>query len=528
MGLTSARRLGALMLTSALVAFAASEARAAFECPVTGGDLVFGQEAKVNSLDMHASSTISTRNIAMHMFEALMTRDEDNNPILELAKSVEVSDDGVVYTFTLRDGIKFHNGQPLTSADVAASFDRYKKVGIENVILSNVASWETPDDATFVIKMSQAQPTFLEDLSSFSVPIVIVPAELTDADPLKLEPVGTGPFEFVEFIADSHVKLKRYEDYVPNEQFEDRTGFGGYKLACLDTVTFRIVTEPGARVAGLETGELHAVEDVPQASVERLEQDPSINIVPYENFWVHIATPNFAKPPTDDPLVRKAIQTALDMDEIMEAATDGAYNTNFGFQPQNRKVYSDSGKEFFNLKDTEKAKALLEEAGYDGEELVLLTNKDYTTMYNAALVMQAQLQAIGMNVRLEVQDWPATIATRDNQPDAWNYHFTGWGTNMSLGYLAVFKFLAKPRPIYNFANPEDTDAVFDQAYHDMLNLPTFEERAEAFARAQHRVMENGLALPFGWLTKNQATRADVKNFVPFRIPRMYNVWIETS
>jgi peptide/nickel transport system substrate-binding protein len=102
MELTGARRLGALMLTSALVAFAGSDARAAFECPVPGGNLVFGQEAKVNSLDMHASSTISTRNIAMHMFEALMTRDEDNNPIPELAESVEISDDGLQYTFTLR------------------------------------------------------------------------------------------------------------------------------------------------------------------------------------------------------------------------------------------------------------------------------------------------------------------------------------------------------------------------------------------------------------------------------------------
>jgi peptide/nickel transport system substrate-binding protein len=99
----------------ALLAFAlAGAAHAAkFECPVTGGDLVFGQEAKVNSLDMHASSTISTRNIAMHMFEALLTRDEDNNPILELAKAVDVSDDGLVYAFTLRDGIKFHNGKPM-------------------------------------------------------------------------------------------------------------------------------------------------------------------------------------------------------------------------------------------------------------------------------------------------------------------------------------------------------------------------------------------------------------------------------
>lgn len=519
MGVIAAGALAAIGIS----AMDSRDAWAAFECPTKGGNLVFGQEAKVNSLDMHSSSTISTRNIAMHMYEALMTRDEGNNPIPELAESIEESDDRLKYTFALRQGITFHNGKTMTSADVAASFDRYKKHGIEKVILKNVASWEAPDPATFVINMTKAQPTFLEDLSSFSVPIVIVPSEIAAAEFLKMEPVGTGPFELVEFVADSHVKLKRFENYQSNAAFENRTGFGGYKVACLDTVTFRIVTEPGSRVAGLETGELHAVEDVPQASVARLKENKDINIVPYENFWLHIATPNFSRAPTDNPLVRRAIQTALDMEVIMEAATDGAYNTNFGFQQLNRKVYSPKGEEFFNANDQDKAKALLAEAGYKGEELLLLTNKDYTTMYNAALVMSEQLKDIGMNVRLVVQDWPATIATRDKQPDGWNYHFTGWGTNTSLGYLAVFKFLAKPRPIYNFANPEDTDTVFDAAYDDMLNKPTFEERAEAFARVQYRVMENGLALPFGWLTKNQATRSNVHNFVPFRIPRMYNV-----
>jgi peptide/nickel transport system substrate-binding protein len=461
----------------------------------------------------------------MHIYESLMTRDESNNPILELAESVTTSDDGLIHTFKLRDGITFHNGKAMTSKDVAASFDRYSKLGIERVILANVESWETPDDKTFVIKMKTAIPTFLEDLSSFSVPIVIVPEENASAEFLKLEPVGTGPYQFVEFIPDSHVQLKRFENYKPNEAYDDRTGFGGYKVACFDTVTFRIVTEPGARVAGLETGELDVVEDVPQASVERLSGNSDIKIVPYENFWIHIATPNFDKPPTDKQKVRQAIAAALDMDEIMEIATDGAYNTNFGFQPQNRAVYSDSGKEFFNQKDPEKAKKLLEEAGYNGEELVLLTNKDYTTMYNAALVMSEQLADIGMNVRVEVQDWPATQATRDNQPDAWNYHFTGWGTNSSLGYLAVFKFLAEPNPIYT-DDPSKTDPVFNEAYNDMLTKPTFEERAEAYARVQHRVMENGLALPFGWLTKNQAIRTNVHNFVPFRIPRMYNVWMD--
>jgi len=510
---------------AAVVALATAQAQAAFECPRKGGDLVFGQEAKVNSLDMHASSTISTRNIAMHIFESLMTRDEDNNPIYELAEKVEEREDRLQYTFTLRDGISFHNGKKMTSADVVASFDRYKQLGIERGLLDNVASWEAPDARTFVINMAKIQPTFLEALSSFSVPIVIVPAENAKAAALKLEPVGTGPFQYVEFIADSHVKLKRYDGYKPNTQFQERTGLGGYKVACLDTVTFRIVTEPGSRVAGLETGELQAVESIPSISVERLKKNPGIAIVPYENFWIHIATPNFAKPPTDKPLVRQAIAAALDMKEIMDAATDGAYNLTFGFQTPNRKVYSDRGKEFFNVHDQEKAKALLKQAGYAGEELVLLTNKDYMHMYNAALVMQEQLQDVGMKVRLEVQDWPATIATRDKQPDAWNYHFTGWGTNQALGYLAVFRFLAPPNPIYNFKDPSAQDAAFNAAWDDMLGKPTLAERADAFARVQYRVMENGMALPFGWWTAMQATRANVRNFVPFRIPRLYNVYL---
>ena len=160
-----------------------------------------------------------------------MTRDEDNNPITELAESVEESDDQLKYTFKLRPEIRFHNGNTMTSADVVASFDRYKQLGIEKVILNNVASWEAPDELTFVINMATAQPTFLEDLSSFSVPIVIVPAENTAAAALQLEPIGTGPFKLVEFVADSHVKLERFDDYQPNAAYQERTGFGGYKVA---------------------------------------------------------------------------------------------------------------------------------------------------------------------------------------------------------------------------------------------------------------------------------------------------------
>lgn len=228
-----------------------------FKCPTSGGNFVFGQEANINTLDQMTSATISTRNIAMNIYKSLMTRDDNNNPILELAESMTEAPDRLSYTFKLRQGIRFHNGKPMTSADVMASFDRYAKVGNQRSTLDNVDKWEAPDANTFVIRMKKVQPTFIEALSSFSVPIVIIPAELRDTPSMQLtKPIGTGPFELVESVPGSFVKLKRYDGYKPNTTFDQRTGFGGYKQACLDTVTFRIVTEPGARVAGLKTGEL--------------------------------------------------------------------------------------------------------------------------------------------------------------------------------------------------------------------------------------------------------------------------------
>ncbi|NDG49609.1 MAG: hypothetical protein EBY30_11345, partial [Rhodospirillales bacterium] len=190
------KRLG---LTTCLVSLAMAGSLHAerFTCPVRGGDIVFGQEANVNSLDQMTSSTISTRNIAMNIFETLMTRDENNNPILELAESMNAAADGKTYTFRLRSGVTFHNGKALTSADVAASFNRYNRIGLQRSTLDNVAGWDTPDPMTFVIRMKRAQPTFIEALSSFSVPIVIVPSELENDERQQLRSIGTGPFRLL-------------------------------------------------------------------------------------------------------------------------------------------------------------------------------------------------------------------------------------------------------------------------------------------------------------------------------------------
>ncbi len=495
-----------------------------FKCPRLGGDFVFAQEANANTLDQMTSATISTRNIAMNIYESLMTRDENNRPILELAGAMTESPDHLTYTFKLRPGIQFHNGKPMTSADVVASFDRYAKVGNQRSTLANVDRWEAPNSRTFVIIMKKVQPTFIDALSSFSVPIVIIPAEFRDVPAQQLtNPIGTGPFQLVESVPGSFVKLKRYDGYKPNTTFQERTGFGGYKQACLNTVTFRIVSEPGARVAGLRTGELQGVEDVPAKSVPDLKSDKNITIMPLKNWWIQIANPNTSAPPTDNLLVRKAIQAALDMDEIMDAASDGNYQLNVGFQYPNQPDYTDAGKETYNIHDPALAKKYLAEANYQGEPVILLTNKDYPPMYNSALVMQQQLQAIGINAQMKVVDGPTSVQMWQNTTEGWNFHFTGWGTQPALGALATMQFLIQPTATYKPKDGKDDPDIL-AAWNDMNTLPTPEGRHQAFARMQKLVLERVYAVPFGSFTKVQAVRSNVQGFVPFRIPRMANVW----
>ena len=211
------------------------------------------------------------------------------------------------------------------------------------------------------------------------------------------------------------------------------------------------------------------------------------------------------------------------MDEIMDAASDGNYKLNVGFQYPNQPDYTDAGKETYNLKDPALAKKLLAESGYKGEPVILLTDKDYPPMYNSALVMQQQLQAVGINAVMKVVDWPTSVQMSQVGDASWNFFFTGWGTQPALGALATMQFFADPGAVYRpKGNKGDPDLL--AAWNDMNTLADAKDRQAAFAREQKIVLDKVYAIPFGSFTKVQGARANVKGFVPFRIPRMSNVW----
>lgn len=495
-----------------------------FQCPRTGGDLVFALESQVPGLDQHTSNASATRNVGMNIFETLVTRDENMNPLLDLAESMTLSDDGLTYTFRLRQGVTFHNGKAMTSADVVASFDRYKRVGIDRSVLDPVAGWSAPDPMTFVITLNERRPLFMEALSSFTVPIVIIPAENAGAAPGQLPPVGTGPFRLDEFRADSFVRLRRFDAYRQDTRHAGLRGFAGARRACVDTVTLRMMTEPGARTAALEVGEVHGVEDVPAASQPRLAGNAAIRLSRLETFWMNVAYPNFSAPPTDNPRFRQAMLAALDFEEIMEAATEGQFRLNRGFQFPGQLYFTEEGGELLHQRNPARARQLLREAGYNNERLVLLTNRQFPVMYNTSVVMAEQLKAVGINAELLVLDWPAALQMSQRETQGWNVFYTGWITVIALGGPQTLRQMAEPNPVFRPPGNR-VDPAFMAAFAEVNTAPTLEARQAAFARAQRIALEQVMAIPFGVAPKVQAVRANVENYASYYNTRFSNIWL---
>jgi len=512
-------------LAAAMLASFGATAQDQFTCPNQGGDLIVGLEGAPGTLDQQTATSSAVRNIAMNVFEALIIRDENMAPTPDLADEITTSDDGLSYTFKLRQGVTFHNGKPMTSADVLASFERYKTVGVSRSIMTSVKSWEAPDASTFVITLNEAQPAFLENLSSSTAPVVIMPAEEAGKAAGQVEIIGTGPFKLAEFVPDSHVKLERFAEYVPGNALPGLSGFAGHKQACVDTVTFRMLTETAARMAALETGEVHIVESVPAISMERLAAVEGVELLTLDAFGLNIGYPNWSAPPTDNLQVRQAMLAALNMEEIMEAATDGVFQLNPSLQFPGTTYFSTAGGELYNQNNVERAKALLAEGGYNNEPVVLLTTQQITTMYNTALVMQAQLQAAGINAQLQVYDWPTALATSEKETTGWNFFFTHWTGSAAQGGATTLRNLAAPANIYKPQDPAG-DPAYNAAFQQVQNGATVEERAAAFAEAQKVTFENVLAIPFGVMSNVQGIRSNVEGFKPFYNTRVSNVWLQ--
>ena len=488
-----------------------------------GGELVYLQQSTPRSLDAITSTEQAVRNVTMHLYEMLVTRDEGSNPIPDLASKVEESADGLTYTFTLRQGVKFHNGKEMTSEDAKASVERYGRIGFDRADFAKVTAVAAPGKYTLTITLSERVPSFIEQLSSPRAPMVIIPSEEAAKEGNKTNPIGTGPFQLVEFVPDSHIKMKRFDGYTANESTGERDGFSGRKVVHVDGVNFRIVPEANARIAALETRAAHFSEQIPSLTAKRLKDSKDIQVVTLMPWSMAFTILNSGPGggPTEKLGVRRAIQAAVDADEVMAISTDGVYRLDHAFNyPESQYFSAEVGKAVYNQANPAKAKQLLAEAGYKGEEVIIIASSQIAIVKAQAEVMAEQLKAAGMRARVDMYDSPGYIA-KSQQPEGWSVYVGEFGLAPSIGPYGLPNFWTGPKNLQKFRDP-----LLDTAFDELKSKPTLSERKAAADRFYGRVTDQAYAVKLGDNGLLQAVRSEVKNFKPYRIPRAWGVWLD--
>jgi peptide/nickel transport system substrate-binding protein len=480
-----------------------------------GGELVIASVQGPPSLDAHITNAQVARNITLHIYETLYARGENGEAVPDLAAAVTVSDDGLTYTFKLRQGVKFHNGKEMTSDDVVASIERYRKIGVSPALVAAIDTVTAVSPYEVAVKLKGKQSVFLDNISSPRAPIAIYPAEEAAKGANQIQYIGTGPFKFVEYKPDSHVALEKFADYVPNPNYQERDGLAGKKVVLIDRVIFRFIPEAGARTAALESGAVQIVETVDGPTAERLRGDPKYvvhNVLP---FAFQVIKFNHAQAPTDDVYFRKAVQAALDMEEVMEISYAGINQVDGRWVFPTSPFATDAGLDQYNVADLDKAKAFLDKSNYKGEAVTFITD-NLRPNVDIATVVQARLEAIGVKVDISVADWPTTSKIGFTKT-GWNFWTHGFGIEPFEGPGTVMSAFVGGNA-QMVADPE-IDRIAAEFYATLDEA----KKKDLFKQFQQRMYDNMIAIKAGNYGLFQVTSDKVENFVPFRIPRMWGV-----
>ena len=345
-----------------------------------------------DSLDPHKTVKAGTREVMFNVFEGLMKPTPDGDLTPAIAESYEVSEDRMTYTFHLREGVQFHNGETVTAEDVVYSIQRCAaatETGIVQVeAFSVIQGIETPDDKTVAITISEPSNEFISYMTT-----AVLPA---DYDKQDTDPVGTGPFKFVSRTAQDSVVLEKFNEYWGTP-------------AQLDKVTLKIMENADSLMMSLQSGAIDLCAHLTSTQVAQLG----------ENFDVAEGTMNLvqalylnnAEKPFDDVRVRQALCYAVDKQEIIDLAFDG-YGSPIGssMYPAFGKYFDDSLTNYYT-KDVEKAKALLAEAGYpDGFDMTITVPSNYKPHMDTAEVLVQQLAQIGVNAAIEPIEWESWVS----------------------------------------------------------------------------------------------------------------------
>ncbi|MEH2607794.1 ABC transporter substrate-binding protein [Bradyrhizobium sp. AZCC 1693] len=482
-------------------------------------------------LDPIWTTAYIVRNHGYMIYDTLLAQDEKGEIKPQMVEKYEAAADGKGYTFTLRDGLLWHDGQPVTSEDCIASIKRWAaKDSLGQKMMTFVDSMTAVDAKTFTIKLKEPTGLVLLGLSkpSSNVPFMM-PKRVAETDPNKQieDFTGSGPFVFKkdEWRPGDKTVYVKFDKYKPRS--EPASGMAGGKVVKVDRVEWRAISDAQQAVNALSKGEIDLVEQPSHDLLGTLKKDPNVSVIispPLKAQYVF--RPNHLHKPFDNPKIRQALWYAFNQEDFLMATIgDEAYikeckalficGTPFA---------STKGMDGLLTSNAKKAQELLKEAGYDGTPVVLMHSTDLKVLTNLAPVAKSLMEKAGFKVDMQSMDWQTLVARRAKKdaPDAggWNAFLTAWVAADVMNPVSTAYLNASCEKAL-FGWP--CDAQLEKLRDDFAREADPAKQKAIAEAVQLRTIEVTPEIPVGEYVTPVAMRKNVKGFLIAPVPVFWNI-----
>ncbi|QCI69031.1 ABC transporter substrate-binding protein [Phreatobacter stygius] len=442
----------------------------------------------IRSTQPGVNRDFNTDSVVLHMVEGLVALRENAAIAPMLAERIDLSADGRTYRFTLRQGVTFHNGAPLTSAEVVWSLKRYLDPAVQWRCLpdfdghgiAKVVDIGAPDAATVTITLEKPTALFLNTMArpDCGSTAIVHPASV-GADGVWRQPVGTGPYRLGEWRRGQYVDLLRFDGYVPLAG--PRDGLAGAKIASAAQIRFMVIPDSSAAKAALIAGAIDLMSDVASTELSDMRGRNDITVVSAPTMGLTGFLIQTRDPLLRDPRIRRAMALAIDVPQIVASlvGTDAPDNPS---PIPSSSAFHTAVQGVRPRHDIAAAKRLLAEAGYRGQTIRMITNRRYPNVYDAAVAAQSMAAEAGLKIELEVLDW-ATQLDRYTRGD---YQMMSFLYSPRLDPSLSYEMLSGPkdsqprklwedpealaliRRSFEVADPAERQAIFDDLFQRFI------------------------------------------------------------
>lgn len=475
------------------------------------------------SLDVQKTSAVVARQIAFgSIYESLMALKSDYSATPELCSSFDVNDKHTEYTYHLRKGVKFHNGQEMKADDVAASMNRWIESYGNAAAMVGKSRFEKVDDYTVKITLSAPALYLNELIAGAGQSAAVMPKSVIDAaDPstgLVKDYIGTGPYKFEKWAKDQYIELTAYGDYQPYGTDGQTDGWSGYKHAYIKDVYYDFVTDDSTRVSGIQSGQYDVAYKLPIDDYDMFKNNGDLKVYNEMSGSPGLIY-NKKSGLGANKAMRQAVNAALNMEDIMKASYVNAdfYRLDSSYMYKEQPTwYTDAGSSSYNQHNADKVKDLLKQAGYNGESFTILVSSDYTEFYNAAVVIKSELEAVGIKCNLLVSDW-ATFLTYRSDPSKYSAFITSFTPIVTPTMLL---YMTSTWPGW------ETDPKIEEGLQKINGSTSTDEAVAAWKELQQYSWEDELPWSkFGDYYIYSAATTKVENLGYFQGPFIWNTKI---